>query len=145
MNRLDLLPDNQLVTRARNLLTVSNELKGAPQILGSDSVLTSVVRSGAAYDIQVNTIDYNSKVIEVTYTPAASILTGTGIVWDFDYTDIYGDFNFVGVTVEALEPVGGIQKWRLYLNGNDSFPSIWGRYTFYFFTIGSGTFTTALV
>ena len=147
MKELRELPEEWINRDLNALLHVSAERKGSQQGFGSESILTKVVQSANPYDIQVNDIGFNNRVVEVVYTPSTSAVSGQGTILSFWYTDSYASpSNAAEVFVDEMGQLGGgIQKFRLYLRGNDSNPPAWGRYKFYFETIGSGNFTASLL
>lgn len=144
MKELRRLPEEALTYELNELLRVSAEQKTSVQAFGSDSVRTNMVTSGQDFDIQVNNVGFNNRVVEVTYTPTDSTFPGQGTVLTFIYYLQWHDINNTGSTInerEAPIPGSSVQKWRIYLVGSDSNPPQWARLRCYFETIGSGTFT----
>ncbi|WP_440220935.1 hypothetical protein [Dietzia sp. MNB45] len=143
MRELRDLPENAFSSALEELLRISSEQKTSIQAFGSDSVLTNIVTSGNSYDIQVNNVGFNNRVVEVSYTPNDSTFEGQGTVLNFYlYAEWHDLYNTGQVMIEREAPgPSPVQKWRVYLIGNDSSPPQWARLTFYFETIGSGTFT----
>lgn len=141
------LPEEWINAELAELLRVSAEQKGAVQTFSSDSVMTNVVQSENPYDIQVNSLGFNNRAIEIVYTPTEVTFAGQGTILKFWWTETYASTsNTAQAYPDELEPAAnGVQKFRLYLSGNDANPPAWGRYKFYFETIGSGTFAASLL
>lgn len=140
-------PEEWINRDLNDLLYTSAEMKESPQSFGSESVLTKVVQSSNSYDIQVDNIGFNNRVVEVVYTPSTVAVDAQGTILSFWYTESYASSaNTAEVLPDELgRSANGVQKFRLYLRGNDSNPPVWARYKFYFETIGSGTFTASLL
>lgn len=138
--RVDLLPDQRLMQRMKALRKNVDEVRQQQQV-GSLSVQTFRIFSGGI-DLTVSNIKYNNTIVEVAFTPA-STAKGLGGVLDFGFvkTDTANSCNLFQ---EAILPANGISKWRLYLNGNDSYPAT-SQFTFYFLSNALGTFTASTV
>ncbi|MCT2076062.1 hypothetical protein [Dietzia cinnamea] len=148
MRQLRQLPEEALAAELEELLRISAEQKASVQGFGSDSVRTNIVTSGQEFDIQVDNVGFNNRVVEVTYTPADSTFPGQGTALYFSMYVLWQDQLNVGQTMierEAPAPNSSVQKWRVYLVGSDTNPPQWCRLRFYFETIGSGTFTAVTI
>lgn len=146
MGRLDLLPENELVRRITALTRLRDELK-SKQIFGSDSVQTARVFSANPFDIQVDDVQFNNRVVEVTFTPADTTYTDSSLVYSL-HTEGVQKVNpnaVVDVFVERQKPSGGVQKWRVYLSGSDFYPTEWVRLKFYFYATGNGQISAVLI
>lgn len=143
--RTDLLPENELVRRIVALQKIRDEIKGAEQLFGSDSVRTNRLYSPDAYDIQVDNVGFNNRVVELTFTPDqpnSSAIYGLYITAQIAPAQA----SSVVFYSEAFKPdSNGVKKWRFYLNGSDAFPVLWVRMKFYLYATGSGTFTATLL
>lgn len=69
VQRLDRLPDRQLVSEIQSIVTDFNALKTSVQFLGSDSVVMHSVTSGNTYDISQSIAAYASGTWRVVFTP----------------------------------------------------------------------------
>ena len=143
MGRIDRLSENQLLTTIVETNRALEGLRTTPQRFGSDSVKTHRIFSDELYDIEVTDVQFNNRVVEVTFTPD-DLSSGLGGVLDFDF-DITISGGFLQDYVEPLLPENGVTKWRIYLSGSDSFPIAWARLKFCVFANGSGTITSALI
>lgn len=143
--RITELNDNSVVRRIHALQKLRDDIKAAGQRFGSDSVVTQRIFSGNAYDIEVTDVQFNNRVVEVVFTPSNTADTSTSLVYKMKFTTTssgYVDSSWV----ERLKPVNGVQKWRLYLSGNQPpYQAAWWRAKFYFYASGSGTFTATLI
>lgn len=147
--RLTLLTENELVRRIRALERLRDALKAVGQRFGSDSVKVWRIYSANAYDIQIDDVRFNNRVVEVTFTPSNPNDPNTSLVYKMVpvYMPVNGDNNTwqENDQMQRLKPVNGVQKWRLYLNGSDYYPTSYVRFKFYFYASGNGTFTATLI
>lgn len=144
MTRVELLKENAILVRLTAANTEMEALRRVEQSFGSDSVRTSRIFSEDSYDIQVNSVGFNNRVVEVTFTPdeASDSLGG---VLEFDYTMTTSGESAVLVYVEPLLPSDNTTKFRLYLSGSDYFTVSWVRLKFFFFANASGTFSAVSI
>lgn len=143
--RITELNDNSVVRRIHALQKLRDDIKAAGQRFGSDSVVTQRIFSGSAYDIEVTDVQFNNRVVEVVFTPSNTADTSTSLVYKMEFTTTSSGF-VDSSWVERLKPVNGVQKWRLYLSGNQPpNQAAWWRAKFYFYASGSGTFTATLI
>lgn len=147
--RIQLLNENSLVRRILTLEKLRDALKAVGQRFGSDSVKVWRIYSAASYDIQVNNVQFNNRIVEVTFTPDNPNDPNTSLVYKMvlQYMPSSSDNNSFDddTQIERLKPVNGVQKWRLYLSGSDYYPTAWVQFKFYFYASGNGTFTAQLI
>lgn len=146
MGRIDLLPENELVRRVSALTRLRDQLK-AKQIFGSDSVKAARVFSANAYDIQVDDVRFNNRVVLLTFTPDDNTYGESSLVYSL-HTEATAKFNpnsVVDAFVERDVPANGVQQWKIYLSGSDFYPTEWVRLKFYFYATGSGQISAQLI
>lgn len=139
MNRVDSLPDNQLIERVSSLETQLAELNSY-QRLGSHSTLSNRVFSANTFDIQPTSITSGSyRVVLVTFIPSSKAINNLSFVHRLMYT--YTSTGVPALTLERFLPANNEQTWKIYVR-NDSGSTISSvSIKLYFFVIGSGTFT----
>lgn len=145
--RLAMLNENEIVRRIKALVRLRDELKAVGQLFGSDSVVTKRVFSNNAYDVQINTVSNSVRVVEVTFTPNNPDDPNTSLVYKMEYVGTASAGHYVSDhDVQRFKPVNGVQKWRIYLQGNapPNVATYW-RGKFYFYASGSGQFTAVEV
>jgi hypothetical protein len=145
--RLAMLAENEIVRRVKALMRLRDEIKAVGQRFGSDSVVTKRVFSAAEYDIQVDYIINQVKIVEVTFTPSNPDDPNTSLVYRMDFISTTSGTDYVDdMEVWRLKPVNGVQKWRIYLTGNaPPNEADWWRAKFYFYASGNGQFTATLI
>jgi hypothetical protein len=140
--RTNLLPDNQLIKRIGDLERQLNELNTFQQ-LGSHSVLTGRLFSASAYDIEVDNITTAALttpvVVQVTFTPSSTLFNNLSLVHRMMYTWTSSGSPFP--VLERLLPVNNTQQWNIPIWNSSGSTVAWTRFKFYFFVVGSGTFT----
>lgn len=143
MTRIQELPENVLPERFAEMDRFIAQLKNAPQTIGSSSVLTNRIFSSNPFDIEVTSVGFNNRVVEVTYTPADMVFGGSP-VYKMEYKATSSSFMGEPI-VERLLPENGIHKWRIYLSGSNVSPVAWVRLKLYFYTTGDGTLAAVIV
>lgn len=142
-----MLNENELVRRVKALVRLRDELKAVGQLFGSDSVVTKRVFSNNAYDVQINAVTNSVRTVEVTFTPDNPDDPNTSLVYKMEYVGTASPTHYVSDhDVQRFKPVNGVQKWRIYLQGNapPNDATYW-RGKFYFYASGSGQFTAVEV
>lgn len=134
-----------LASRLRELRRVADDLKVSAQRTGSGSVVMSRVFSEADYDIEVEDVGFNNRVVLLTFIPDDTSVNGLNIPYRMSFTKELSDDSIVDVFVQRLDPDQGGQRWLLYLSGSDAFPTDWVRLKFYSFANGGGTFSVELI
>lgn len=145
--RLTMLAENEIVRRVKALVRLRDELKAVGQRFGSDSVITRRIFSNNAYDVELLNVTNSVRVVEVTFTPDNPNDPNTSLAYKMEYNGMTPDGYYVSDRdVQRFKPVNGVQKWRIYLQGNASpNTSPYWRGKFYFYTSGSGQFTAVEV
>lgn len=69
MSRLDMMTANRLYQRINALRRFRDEIKLGQQGFGSDSVRTSIVQSGNRWDVDLDNVGFNDRVVDVTFVP----------------------------------------------------------------------------
>ena len=150
MGPLDRIPEKALARELARRSAEGSELKGSFQALGSQSVVTHRIFSTNIFDLQFT----------------ASTVADTIIFHQADIEFIPGDMTFGGAfshrlfvrvldtsnnVITYIDPflerritADGKQKWSIY-HTTFGYPSDSIRMKFYFFTTGTGTFTTSIV
>ena len=146
--RLAMLSENDLVRRIKALVRLRDELKAVGQLFGSDSVVTKRVFSANPYDVQINNVNnVGVRTVEITFTPDNPDDPNTSLVYKMEYVGTPSAGHYVSDRdVQRFKPVNGVQKWRVYLQGNapPNAATYW-RGKFYFYASGSGQFTAVEV
>jgi len=146
MDRTNLLPDNSLPKRVRDLEQTLNELN-TYQRLGSHSVLSGRVFSADPYDIEVDNITTAALTtpvtVRVTFTPSSTLFDNLSLVHRFMYT--YTSSGTPIVVMERRLPSGNLQTWDIQLWNSSGVTISWVRLKFYFFVVGSGTFSAVVL
>lgn len=146
MGRLDLLPENELVRRVSALTRLRDQLK-AKQIFGSDSVRAARVFSDDDWDITVNNIGFNNRVVLVTLTPDDTTFGNSALAYSIHVEGLQAanPNSVVDLFVERDVPANGVQQWKIYLSGSDFYPTDWVKLKFYFYATGSGQISASLI
>lgn len=145
--RLAMLNENEIVRRVKALVRLRDELKAVGQLFGSDSVVTRRVFSANPYDVQIDNVTNSVRVVEITFTPDNPDDQNTSLVYKMEYVGTPSSGHYVSDhDVQRFKPVNGVQKWRIYLQGNAA-PNVatYWRGKFYFYASGSGQFTAVEV
>ena len=144
MSRIDNLPDNDIPRRIGALTSLRDELRTGIQKFGSTSVKTYRIFSAATSDFHMTNVKFNNTVVEVTFTPSDLSNPKLGGVL-FMRPILIDPAGGLSMIVERIVPVNGVSKWRIYLNGSDSFPDNNVDLKLYFYAVSYGTFSCALV
>lgn len=150
MGPLDRIPEAGLSTELKRRKADANELKGSFQTFGASSVVTHRIFSENIYDLEFT----------ASSTPDTRILHRADVEFIPDDLTFGGAFchrvyaryldtsntelNFHAPMFERRVSRDGAQKWSFY-HYTFGYPSDSLRLKFYFFTTGSGTFTTTIV
>ena len=151
MGALERLPEKALSEELKRHIAETAELKGSFQSLGSTSVLTHRIFSDDVYDVQLTASPTPGTVLinqaDVTFVPDDNTFGGAFcyrvFVKCFDISNNVIDPAYP-VYIERKETTDGSQKWSFY-HASFGYPEDTIRLKFYFFTTGSGTFSTTLV
>jgi len=150
MKQLDRLPENAMSSELRRRIFENNELKGAFQRRGSTSVVTHRIFSQSTYDVQftppspVGTLKVNQ--VDVEFIPDDKTFGGAFcyrmliVALDTNNQPLAG----VQPEIERKPVVDGRQRWSVY-HTSFGYAGDTARLKFYFFTLGSGTFTANVI
>ena len=132
MSRMDLMTANRLYQRINALRRFRDEIKLGQQGFGSDSVRTSIVQSGNRWDVDLDNVGFNDRVIDVTFVPKNG-----------DREELRSLVYRLVVKsetheAERLRPIDGVQRWQIVLDGNRRNNGIW-RGKFYLYAAGRGS------
>jgi hypothetical protein len=141
--RISRLPENTLIKRISDLESFVNQLNSTYQQLGSHSLVTSRLYSANTYDIEVDNITTAALttpvVVQVTFTPSSTLFNDLSLVHFFAYT--YTSSGSPFPVLERLLPSNNLQQWNIPIWNSSGSTIAWTRLKFYFFVVGSGTFT----
>lgn len=145
MNRLDREPSRQLEETVASLRSTVDDLRQA-QTFGASNVRRYELHApGFLNDMTISNLTTTTpQCVELTVTPN-TLASNPVIVFNFNFaiTASSGSSNVL-YRIDSLPPVGGVQKFRLYLMAQTAtLTSI--SLAFYFVTISDGTYTFALV
>ena len=132
------------VERIKELRRILDELR-TQQRTGSSSVRTERVFSDDEYDIEVPDVGFRNRVVEMSFVPTDDTAGDRNAPYRMSWTKAQSDDAVIGVIMQRLEPEADRQRWLIYLNGNDSFPTAWYRLKFYVFANGGGTISAKLL
>lgn len=143
MNRLNNLSDNVIIRRIDDLKRQQEEIHRA-QRMGRGSVTPHRVFSGNAYDFEITNVqDYDTRVMELTFTPDDTS-GDLGGVFEMLWEIVGG--GGVMTTEEPLVPDNGLSKWRFYFQRSPFVPpNPSAQYKFWFWSNANGTFTANLI
>jgi len=140
MSRLDMMTANRLYQRINALRRFRDEIKLGQQGFGSDSVRTSIVQSGNQWDVNLDNVGFNDRVIDVTFVPKQedrdelrSLVYRLVVKSETHYAE-----RSVAHHVPRLRPINGVQRWQIVLDGNRRNNGIW-RGKFYLYAAGRGS------
>lgn len=150
MGELDRIPENAFSAELKRRATEADELKGSFQSLGATSVITHRVFSPSVYDVQMTASATPGMLrvhrVDVEFIP--DDLTFGGAFCHRVYARVLDTLNapvtFTNPMSERQATTDGKQKWSFF-HVTFGYPSDTIRLKFYFFTTGSGTFTTTIV
>lgn len=136
MSVLDKLPSGEPLRVLREQEQLIKEIK-APQTLGNDSVITHRIFSASVYDLSIAGGDTHDVLIE--FIPDDLAFGGALCYELVVVANPEQVFRAVAIP-DRLRVVNGVQQWKIFRTSTTAV-----TYKFYFFTAGSGTFTTNLV
>ena len=139
MSIIDQLPHGEPVRLLHELEQMSREIK-SPQTFGSTSVATSLIQSADAYDLEWPAGDTHQGLI--TFTPD-DMTFGGALVYRVYAVSVGLMFTSEYYVYALRVDADNIQRFRIPINNFGSLSPM--RMKFYFFTAGTGTFTTNLV
>lgn len=140
MSRLDMMTANRLYRRINALRRFRDEIKLGQQGFGSDSVRTSIVQSGSRWDVDLDNVGFNHRVIDVTFVPNELDSDGLrSLVYRLVVkSETHEAERSVDHHVQRLRPIDGVQRWQIVLDGNRRNNGIW-RGKFYLYAAGRGS------
>lgn len=140
MSRLDMMTANRLYQRINALRRFRDEIKLRQQGFGSDSVRTSIVQSGNQWDVNLDNVGFNDRVIDVTFVPKESNKDELrSLVYRLVVkSETHEAERSVDHYVQRLRPIDGVQRWQIVLDGNRRNNGIW-RGKFYLYAAGRGS------
>lgn len=140
MSRLDMMTANRLYQRINALRRFRDEIKLGQQGFGSDSVRTSIVQSGNRWDVDLDNVGFNDRVIDVTFVPKELDRGGLrSLVYRLVVkSETHEAERSVDHHVQRLRPIDGVQRWQIVLDGNRRNNGIW-RGKFYLYAAGRGS------
>ena len=150
MGPLDRIPEKALARELARRSTEGSEFKGSFQAIGSGSVVTHRIFSPDTFDLQLTASTTEDTMIfhraDIEFIPDDMTLGGALchrlLVRVLDTSnDIV---TYVTPFLERRITSDGKQKWSIY-HTTFGYPSDTIRLKFFFFTTGSGTFTTTIV
>jgi hypothetical protein len=148
--RLDRSADNALIKRITDLESNIEQLNSF-QRLGSKSAIGYRIYSANAYDVQILNVPAFSvgyfQTITVTFTPSSSTFSNSSFVHRmfYTYTQDLTNGNTLTLRYERLLPVGNQQVWKIYVQSFSTFVTAYLQVKLYFFTNGSGTFSSTVL
>lgn len=140
MSRIDMIAANRLYQRINALRRFRDEIKLGQQGFGSDSVRTSIVQSGNRWDVDLDNVGFNDRVIDVTFVPKELDRDGLrSLVYRLVVkSETHEAERSVDHHVQRLRPIDGVQRWQIVLDGNRRNNGIW-RGKFYLYAAGRGS------
>lgn len=134
-------PDEQFVADVSQLLKDIEEYKAFARS-GQDSIRMYRVFSSNASDKSMTNVRFNNTRFRLTFTPDNG--AERGLVYKMEYTYTEGSGNSVQIDVERenVNNADGSQSWVVSVSGSDFFPNTLVTMKFYFWSSGTGTFST---
>ncbi|MDQ0825431.1 hypothetical protein QFZ60_001604 [Arthrobacter sp. B2I5] len=142
-NRPNMAAGNQYAEKLTYLRTTLNDMRTS-QTFGSSNVRTyRLFNATTNTEITVSNVTTSTpRCVEVTLTPQTAA-SNPVIAFDFSFSFTSPSGGTVIQRFDALPPVAGVQKFRVYIMSNDVTKDIALAFTFW--TISPGTYTFAEV
>ncbi len=134
-------PKEQFVANVKQLLRDIEDFKSFARS-GQDSIRMYRVFSSNASDKSMTNVRFNNTRFRLIFTPDDG--AARGLVYKMEYTYTEGSGNSVQIDLERenVNNVDGSQSWVISVSGSDFFPNSLVTMKFYFWSSGTGTFST---
>lgn len=140
-------PPEMLAADLQQLISDVEEFKQF-QRSGQDSVRMYREFSANAYDIELTNVQFNNRKFRLTFTPDEGAERGLVYKMVYTYTEASGS-GISSVQIEHerenVDNDDGSQTWLFIVSGSNFFPNPQVRIKFYFWTSGTGTFSTTIL